>query len=142
MIFLTGMGMGMISPTQIDPLPSLSPVQSLSGFHADIKLVRVIIQKLYQWQILLPVTLKIHNTQPHPILQHLVHPFRLTIGVHVVCLAETQLPPHLHMKSLREMGHKDLIPNRKYVERHPVQSHYLCYEKLHVLPCRIIHLNW
>src|SRR6266540_4340751 len=63
---------------------TLASIQSLKWWHLQTGLIAVIIGELSVWQILVPTLTILQCTSSQHILENLVHPFSLAIGLGMV----------------------------------------------------------
>jgi hypothetical protein len=82
--------------TKDHPLARLNPVhtctaattiQSFEGWHLETLLIPVVIRELSQWQTPVPLVRIVQHPSSEHILQNLIYPLRLTIGLRMISRA-------------------------------------------------------
>jgi hypothetical protein len=56
-------------------------IQSFEGCHLETLLINVVVRELNQWQTLVPLVWIFQHTSLEHILQNMIYPLRLTIGL-------------------------------------------------------------
>jgi hypothetical protein len=86
--------------TPIQWCSALPPIQCLEGCHLQTSLVTVVVRELSIRQTLIPTTTILKGTNSQHIIQNLICPLRLSIGLWVISGAKVQLCIHGLMKLL------------------------------------------
>src|SRR5215813_1106254 len=103
-IWTQKLGFTCLKPTNRGP--TFTSIQSLKWRHLDARLITIIIGKLEQWQMLIPLPCKVQDTSPKHILKGLNGPLRLAISLRVKRHAKQELCAKCILKRLPESQSK------------------------------------